>query len=93
MAKPPADEASCGSPRDRGSQQAAADEEEGEGSEEVFDEDGKRKCKHKQRDERIVFKKRRSHASCQLSEITGFVYGGFSSRFWMLRKHINNITY
>jgi hypothetical protein len=26
-----------------------------------------------------------------LQDITGIVYGGFSSRFWMLRKHVNSI--
>ena len=31
----------------------------------------------------------KSKSSCKLSEIQGFVYGGFNSRFWMLRKHIN----
>ena len=32
-----------------------------------------------------------SSASCKLDDIQGIVYGGFSSRFWMLRKHINSI--
>jgi len=27
-----------------------------------------------------------------VSDITGFMFGGFSSRFWMLRKHINSLT-
>jgi len=27
-----------------------------------------------------------------VSDITGFVYGGLSSRFWMLRKYINSLT-
>ena len=40
--------------------------------------------------ERIIYKKSKSKASCDLSEITGFLFGGMSSRFWMLRKHINN---
>ena len=32
-----------------------------------------------------------SHASCFIKDITGFVFGGFSSRFWILRKHINSM--
>ena len=28
----------------------------------------------------------KSKASCKLSSITGFVFGGTSSRFWMMRK-------
>jgi len=30
----------------------------------------------------------KSGASCRLSEIEGFVYGGLTSRFWVARKHI-----
>ena len=37
----------------------------------------------------IKFKQCRSHASCNIKDITGFVYGGFSSRFWILRKQTN----
>ena len=33
----------------------------------------------------------KSSASCKLSEIKGIIYGGISSRFWMLRVHINSI--
>ena len=29
-----------------------------------------------------------SSSSCYLDEIENFVYGPFTSRFWMLRKHI-----
>ena len=32
-----------------------------------------------------------SNSSCSFDDITGFVYGGVSSRFWILRKHINSI--
>ena len=32
-----------------------------------------------------------SSASCDLSKIKGLIYGGISSRFWMLRKHMNSI--
>ena len=31
----------------------------------------------------------RSKASCKLSAVTGFVFGGVSSRFWLLRKSCN----
>ena len=31
----------------------------------------------------------KSSASCSLSDIQGIVFGGVSSRYWMLRKHIN----
>jgi hypothetical protein len=30
-----------------------------------------------------------SSATCSFSDIKGFIYGGTSSRFWMMRKHIN----
>ena len=40
-------------------------------------------------DKMIKFKQVRSSASCDIKDITGFVYGGFSSRFWMLRKQTN----
>lgn len=33
----------------------------------------------------------KSSASCKLSDIKGIIYGGVSSRFWMLRVHINSI--
>lgn len=31
---------------------------------------------------------RKSHASCLVKDIKGFVYGGFNSRFWIARKHV-----
>ena len=33
----------------------------------------------------------KSAASCKLSDIKGLVFGGISSRFWMLRVHINSM--
>ena len=36
--------------------------------------------------EKYVYHK--SCASCKFSELKGFIYGGISSRFWMMRKHI-----
>ena len=32
-----------------------------------------------------------SNTSCKLSDINGIIYGGLSSRFWMLRKHISSL--
>ena len=32
-----------------------------------------------------------SRASCRIDEIEGIIYGGFSSRFWIFRKHINSM--
>lgn len=37
------------------------------------------------------FQKVESSASLRVAEIEGFVYGGQSSRFWMMRKHINSL--
>ena len=31
----------------------------------------------------------RSNSSCLLKDMKGFIYGGISSRFWLLRKHLN----
>ena len=33
---------------------------------------------------------RQSNASCHVNEIKSFIYGAFSSRFWLLRKQINS---
>ena len=33
----------------------------------------------------------KSSASCSMKDITGIMYGGISSRFWMLRKHMNSL--
>ena len=32
----------------------------------------------------------KSSASCYLSQINNIIFGPMSSRFWMLRKHINS---
>ena len=37
------------------------------------------------------YRKTKSKASCKISDIEGFIYGPNSSRFWMLRKHINSV--
>ena len=42
-------------------------------------------------DDEFTYEEYKSSASCKVSEIRGFVYGGFTSRFWMLRKHINSM--
>jgi len=39
----------------------------------------------------VKFTPKISKASCKIKDIQGFVFGGFSSRFWMLRKHINSL--
>ena len=33
----------------------------------------------------------KSNSSCKISEIQSIVFGGFSSRFWLLRKYMNAI--
>lgn len=42
-------------------------------------------------DDRMQFRRDDSLASCYISEIQSFVFGGFTSRFWLLRKHINSM--
>jgi hypothetical protein len=37
------------------------------------------------------FKTVKSAASFKFSEVKSFIFGGFSSRFWMMRKHMNMI--
>ena len=39
------------------------------------------------------FKYVHSTASCKLSEVEGFHYGGTNSRFWIMRKHFNMMTH
>ena len=34
---------------------------------------------------------KKSSSSCHVNEIKGIIFGGISSRFWMLRKHINSL--
>ena len=34
----------------------------------------------------------KSSTSCDVSDIRGIMFGGTSSRFWMLRKHFNMLT-
>lgn len=42
-------------------------------------------------DEEFEFKCSKSKSSCLVNQIKSFMFGGFSSRFWMLRKHINSM--
>ena len=42
-------------------------------------------------DDQFAVKLVKSKCSCEINQITGFIFGGFSSRFWMLRKHINSM--
>lgn len=39
----------------------------------------------------INFSDKKSSASCKVSDIENILFGGMSSRFWMLRKHINSL--
>ena len=40
----------------------------------------------------MKFSTKKSKACCNLKDITGFIYGGSSARFWMMRKHINQLS-
>lgn len=40
-------------------------------------------------DDEFEYTCKKSRTSCHIHEIKSFIFGGFSSRFWMLRKHIN----
>ena len=49
----------------------------------------KLKNKHRnQGEENLDYKLETSSTSCKFSEIKGIIFGGISSRFWMLRKHM-----
>jgi len=39
----------------------------------------------------VKFDEKQSNASCKVSDIEGIIFGGISSRFWLLRKHINSL--
>lgn len=39
----------------------------------------------------LVFTRTASSSSCRVEDIQAIIYGGQSSRFWMLRKHINTL--
>lgn len=40
----------------------------------------------------VEFEDDHSSTTCYLHEINNIIYGGFSTRFWMLRKHINSLN-
>ena len=42
-------------------------------------------------DDEIEFACKKSKSSCRINKIKSFLFGGFSSRFWILRKHINSM--
>lgn len=39
----------------------------------------------------LQFQRVLSSSSCNIDDIKNFIVGGMSSRFWMLRKHINSL--
>ena len=42
-------------------------------------------------DDRVSIKRQPSKATCLIANIKAFIFGGGSSRFWVLRKHINSM--
>lgn len=57
----------------------------------VSDKEYQEKLKNKHRnqgEENLDYKLEASSTSCNFSDIKGIIYGGISSRFWMLRKHM-----
>lgn len=44
-------------------------------------------------EEELDYEVKNSRANCNLSLITSFIYGGLSSRFWMLRKHFCSLNF
>ena len=39
----------------------------------------------------MLMTEKESGASCKLSEVNALIFGGVSSRFWMMRKHIASL--
>ena len=39
----------------------------------------------------VLMAEKDSGASCKLSEVSALIFGGVSSRFWMMRKHIASL--
>lgn len=39
----------------------------------------------------VAFKETQSSSTCKVNDIESFMFGALSSRFWMLRKFINNL--
>ena len=43
--------------------------------------------------EQIMYKRLLSiGSSCKLSDIQGIIYGPFTTRFWLYRKHVNSLA-
>ena len=42
--------------------------------------------------EGVEYKKCKSNTSCNVEDIKGIIFGGQTSRFWVLRKHITTIA-
>ena len=38
------------------------------------------------------FNEKLSYTTCKIADIEGFMFGGISSRFWCLRKHVNSLN-
>ena len=51
----------------------------------------RKKQEEEERNRVIEYSEKLSNSSCKVADITGFIYGGFSSRFWMLRKQITSM--
>jgi hypothetical protein len=43
--------------------------------------------------EELDYEVKNSKANCKIKYINSFIYGGLSSRFWMLRKHTCSINF
>ena len=39
----------------------------------------------------IGYREKKTKASFKLKDLKGFIFGAFNSRFWKMRKHINNL--
>jgi hypothetical protein len=39
----------------------------------------------------MEFERDPSNGTCDIDEVIAFIYGGTSSRFWVMRKHINSL--
>ena len=52
----------------------------------------KKKFSHNEQDNDPDYKNVKSSTSCYLDDIIGIIFGGLSSRFWMLRKHFISLS-
>ena len=51
-----------------------------------------RKSHHENKNLNDIYIEKKSSATCNVSDIQQIIFGGFQSRFWMLRKHFNSMT-